>query len=192
MEILDLLSTLCDVTLLDEFCEPQNEGGHLAYSIAGQTFAHSGDGSEYILLTDGSIGYWGSSGQSGRLADSMEDFFELVVNCPRWNNYAMMYLAGKPPMYYYKDTTMLRDFVATLRHFEEELALDLLGLSLGECQKILSRALGVTLYEDITDTVLAKLYNSTTRIPRLITTYTEPDGSTHSASGVLIQDTWYD
>ena len=46
---------------------PQDEGGHLTYNISGKTFAKEGSGSEYILLEDGSIGYWGSEGECGRI-----------------------------------------------------------------------------------------------------------------------------
>ena len=51
------------------------------------TFAKEKSGSEYILLEDDSIGYWGSEGKVGRIADNLKDFFELIVNCPYWIDY---------------------------------------------------------------------------------------------------------
>ena len=60
--LLALLSTVCDVEILPKFRTPENEFGHLTYNIHGKTFAESGSGSEYILLEDGSIGFWGSEG----------------------------------------------------------------------------------------------------------------------------------
>ena len=42
-------------------------------------FAVDGAGGEYHLLEDGSIGYWSSEGAAGRLAESMDDLFHLIV-----------------------------------------------------------------------------------------------------------------
>ncbi len=78
----DLLCDVCDIEILPEFKTPQDECGHLAYNISGKTFARAGSGSEYILLEDGSIGFWGSEGACGRIADNLQDFFEFVLNCP--------------------------------------------------------------------------------------------------------------
>ena len=38
----DLLSDVCDVEILPEFREPQDEDGHLTYNIPGKTFARAG------------------------------------------------------------------------------------------------------------------------------------------------------
>jgi len=58
----NLLRDVCDVEILPQFRTPEDECGHLAYNIPGKTFAGAGSGSEYILLEDGSIGFWGSEG----------------------------------------------------------------------------------------------------------------------------------
>ena len=57
-EIMDLLRDSFDVELLQEHQEPETEDGHLTYSIPGKTFARDGSGGEYILLDDGTVGYW--------------------------------------------------------------------------------------------------------------------------------------
>ena len=51
------------VSILPILKEPQNQNGQLKYNIAGMTFAKEKSGSEYILLEDDSIGYWGSEGK---------------------------------------------------------------------------------------------------------------------------------
>lgn len=78
-DLSDLLCGVCDVEILPEFKTPQNEFGHLTYNISRKTFAHERNGSEYILLEDGSIGYWGSEDKCGRIADNLKDFFELMI-----------------------------------------------------------------------------------------------------------------
>ena len=86
-EVSELLEEICDVSILPILKEPQNQNGQLKYNIAGMTFAKEKSGSEYILLEDDSIGYWGSEGKVGRIADNLTDFFELIVNCPYWIDY---------------------------------------------------------------------------------------------------------
>lgn len=82
-DLSDLLCDVCDVEILSEFKSPQDEGGHLTYNIAGKTFAKARSGSEYILLEDGSIGYWGSEGEFAReifeehKENAQEDEFDL-------------------------------------------------------------------------------------------------------------------
>ena len=50
-------------------------------------FAVDGAGGEYHLLEDGSIGYWSSEGAAGRLAESMDDLFHLIVFSICWHDY---------------------------------------------------------------------------------------------------------
>ncbi len=53
----------------------------LTFSLPGMAFARDGSGGEYHLLEDGSIGYYSSEGEAGRLAESMDDLFSLIVSC---------------------------------------------------------------------------------------------------------------
>ena len=54
--------------------------------ISGMAFARDGSGGEYHLLEDGSIGYYSSEGEAGRLAESMDDLFSLFVSCICWHD----------------------------------------------------------------------------------------------------------
>ena len=65
---------------------------------ARQAFARDGSGGEYHLLEDGSIGYYSSEGEAGRLAESMDDLFSLLVNCICWHDCcdAKQYVDQKP------------------------------------------------------------------------------------------------
>ena len=49
--------------------------------MPGMAFARDGSGGEYQLSEDGSIGYYSSDGEAGRLAESMDDLFSLLVSC---------------------------------------------------------------------------------------------------------------
>lgn len=174
-ELNELFSDICDIEIFPECKPPQDELGHLSYSISGKTFAGEKTGSEFILLEDGSVGFWGSEGQGGRIADSLDSFFALVINCPYWRDY----IKFGP----YEDREDIRELAnELLEEYEEENE-----IILKEEQKVLAEGLGILLEEDIS-TVLIKFYQSAVREPRLIATYTEKDGSTYNDSGSLFKE----
>lgn len=169
----DLLCDVCDVEILSELEAPQNECGHLTYNIAGKTFAKAGSGSEYILLEDSSIGYWGSESACGRIADSLDDLFELTINCPYW----LDYLCEEE----YQGREALSEFAKEI--FEEHMEnAQEDGFDLCEARQELADRLGIEIQSDVTE-ILMRFYHCAERNPRFIQTYTENDGSTRSGTG---------
>nr|RKI71564.1 hypothetical protein D7V91_01120 [bacterium 1xD42-67] len=174
-DLSDLLRDVCDVEILPGSETPQDEDGHLTYSISGETFARAGSGSEYILLEDGSIGFWGSEGGCGRIADDLKEFFGFMVNCPYW----LDYLDEDE----YQDRDGLSEFAKEVFEEHVENAKDI-GFDLPEAQQRLAIRLGIERKADVVD-ILMRFYDRTKRGPRFISTYTEDDGSTHSGTGSL-------
>lgn len=174
-DLSDLLYDVCDVEILSEFRAPENECGHLTYNITGKTFAKAGSGSEYILLEDGSVGYWGSEGECGRIADSLNDFFELMINCPYW----LDYLCEEE----YQERETLSEFAKEIFEEHVENAQED-EFDLCEAQQELADRLGLEIKAEITE-ILMRFYHCTKREPRFIATYTENDGSMHSGTGSL-------
>lgn len=174
-DLSDLLRDVCDVEILPGSETPQDEDGHLTYNISGKTFAKAGSGSEYILLEDGSIGFWGSEGGCGRIADDLKEFFGFMVNCPYW----LDYLDEDE----YQDRDGLSEFAKEVFEEHVENAKDI-GFDLPEAQQRLAIRLGIERKADVVD-ILMRFYDRTKRGPRFISTYTEDDGSTHSGTGSL-------
>ena len=174
-DLSDLLCDVCDIEVLPEFKTPEDESGHLTYNISGKTFAKAGSGSEYILLEDGSIGFWGSEGECGRIADNLKEFFEFMVNCPYW----LDYLDEDK----YQDRDGLSEFAKEVfaQHMENAEDID---FDLPAAQQELAGRLGIEIKADAVD-ILMRFYHCTKREPRFISTYTENDGSTHSGTGSL-------
>lgn len=172
-DLSELMCDVCDIEIFSDFRTPQNEDGHLTYNISGKTFARAGSGSEYILLEDGSVGYWGSEGECGRIADSLEDFFEFVIHCPYWQDY--LYEEA------YQDREELAEFAAEIyeEHVENAQEID---FDLPQAQQELAERMGMKKESDVTG-ILMRFYQSATRKPRLNATYTEADGSKHSGTG---------
>ena len=50
------------------------------YSLACQAFAQDGSGGEFVILEDDSIGFIGSEGQVGRVAESLDDLLTFVLH----------------------------------------------------------------------------------------------------------------
>jgi len=167
----DLLCDVCDIEILPEFKTPQDECGHLAYNISGTTFARAGSGSEYILLEDGSIGFWGNGGACGRIADNLREFFEFVINCPYWQDYL--------DEDEYQDREELREFAREVYEEHMDNEADFCGFDLSEAQKELANRMGIDLKTDVAD-ILMRFYDCTKRKSRFVSTYTENDGSAHS------------
>ncbi len=173
-DLSDLLRDVCDVEILPDFQTPEDEGGHLAYNLPGKTFARAGSGSEYILLEDGSVGYWGSEGECGRLADSLREFFALIVNCPYWQDY----LDEEK----YQDRESLSAYAREVYEGHADDALS--DFDLPEARRELAERLGIELEADAAE-VLTRFYHCARREPRFMASYTEDDGSTHCGTGSL-------
>ena len=175
--LLVLLCNVCDVEVLPELRPPEDQFGHLHYSIPGKTFAEAGSGSEYLLLEDGTVGVWGSEGEGGRIADNLKEFFEFVIRCPYW----MDYLREEE----YQDRERLAQFAK--KNFEN-LCKSMKNISpefdLPSAQRELLTRLGLDAETDVVD-ILMRFYHCTKREPRFISTYTEDDSSTFSSTGSL-------
>ena len=174
-DLSDLLCDMCDIEILPEFIIPQDEDGHITYNLSGKTFAKAGSGSEYIWLEDGSIGYWGSEGECGRIADNLNEFFELMINCPYW----LDYLCEEE----YVDKEELGAFAEEIFEEYEENAQEV-AFDLREAQQELAKRLGIEIKTDVAG-LLLRFYHCAKREPRFILTYTENDGSIHSSTGSL-------
>ena len=83
----DVLEMTFEIIFQEEYEEPWDEDGHMEFSMPGKVFATNGAGGEYILLGDGTIGYNSGHGIMGRIAENVQEFLELVINCPYWEDY---------------------------------------------------------------------------------------------------------
>ena len=97
-----LLMTECDIYFYDKISEVQFSGNNEEYSLACKAFAQDGSGGEYVFLEDNSIGFIGSEGQVGRVAESLDDLltFLLYVGCI--SDFSCRYL--------YQNTDLLKAF----------------------------------------------------------------------------------
>lgn len=174
-ELIDLLRDSFDIELLTQSEEPENEDGHLTYNIPGKAFARDGSGGEFILLEDGTVGYWGTEGQCGRMAENMTAFFTLIVNCPYWMDVVTGAMYSDPFASDESLQALLEELEAEYDHITPE------------DRQQAAQMLGVSCEEDCVELVKT-FYDCANRIPGLVSTYREDDGSTHDSTGSLFLD----
>lgn len=75
-----LLLDECDIYFYDHIREVQFSNNNEEYSLACQAFAQDGSGGEFVILEDESIGFIGSEGQVGRVAESLDDLLTFLIH----------------------------------------------------------------------------------------------------------------
>lgn len=76
----NLLLTECDIYFYDQIREVQFSDNNEEYSLVCQAFAQDGSGGEYVILEDQSIGFIGSEGQVGRVAESLDALLTFLIH----------------------------------------------------------------------------------------------------------------
>lgn len=169
-----------DLNILDFLEQPENLNGRLSWSMQGQTFALRGDGSQYILLVDGTVGFWSVDGNVGRIADNIEDFFTLLINCEDWLWFSMR-PAGSDEMWYL-DSTLLSSFIeARMNALCSSIDTELEGIKRWVCNE-----LNISLCSNL-NPILHHFYLSTYRTPPLTALYREDDGTLSCSSGLIVE-----
>lgn len=76
----NLLLAECDIYFYDQIREVQFSNNNEEYSLACHAFAQDGSGGEYVILEDQSVGFIGSEGQVGRVAESLDDLLTFLIH----------------------------------------------------------------------------------------------------------------
>ena len=75
-----MLLAECDICFYDEIREVQFSQNNEVYSLSPIAFAKDGSGGEYVILEDQSIGFIGSEGQVGRVAESLDELLTFFLH----------------------------------------------------------------------------------------------------------------
>ena len=97
-----LLMTECDIYFYDKISEVQFSGNNKEYSLACKAFAQDGSGGKYVFLEDNSIGFIGSEGQVGRVAESLDDLLTFLLHAGYISDFSCRHL--------YQNTDLLKAF----------------------------------------------------------------------------------
>ena len=75
-----LLMQECDILFYDQLKEVEFSQNNEVYSLSPIAFAKDGSGGEYVILDDQSIGFIGSEGQVGRVAESLDELLTFLLH----------------------------------------------------------------------------------------------------------------
>ena len=74
-----LLMQECDILFYDQLKEVEFSQNNEFYSLSPIAFAKDGSGGEFVFLEDESVGFIGSEGQVGRIAESLDDLLTFLL-----------------------------------------------------------------------------------------------------------------
>ena len=112
-ELAEKIRLKCDIELYPELQKPDDMDGQITWNIDGKAFGVDGSGGEFILLSDGTIGFNSSEGETGRIAENIKELFSLLVNCPCFFDFLM------PDIY--KDKILLKKYANKIeKQYKEE------------------------------------------------------------------------
>lgn len=75
-----LLMQECDILFYDQLKEVEFSQNNEVFSLSPIAFAKDGSGGEYVILGDQSIGFIGSEGQVGRVAESLDELLTFLLH----------------------------------------------------------------------------------------------------------------
>lgn len=79
-QLRNLLMKECDILFYEQLEEVEFSQNNEVYSLSPIAFAKDGSGGEYVILEDESIGFIGSEGQVGRVAESLDDLLTFLLH----------------------------------------------------------------------------------------------------------------
>ena len=170
-DLADEFDSLFDFFLLDELSPRDDADGRCTFSLPGMAFARDGSGGEYHLLEDGSIGYNSSEGETGRLAENMDELFSLLVNCICWQDCwdAKQYLDSK-----------------TLEEYgQKQRVINLEDIDVDIWRRV-ANVLGISVDKELAP-VLERFRKATQRQPLYQCVFHEDDGSLTESYGLMFE-----
>lgn len=168
-ELAEKIRLKCDIELYPKFQDLYNEDGHITWNIEGKAFASDASGGEFVLLSDGTIGFNSSEGETGRIAENMKELFSLLVNCPCFFDFLM------PAVY--EDKILLKKYADKIEKQYREEFNDMNKYDWDTIKNEIAKELDFPIDNNIAENTLMKFYKVATREPQYQATYHEDDGS---------------
>ena len=177
------LMDFCDIEIYQKEKMPNDLNESTVWNLNGMAFGCDGSGGEYILLNDNTIGFNGSEGDCGRLAENEIELFELLLNISSWYDYLFKDL--------YTDDELLKKYITKAEKDHENFyTKNNEGEEYKNIQKALSEKLSIKIFENKIE-LLKRFHKTANREPKYIFTFTEKDGPKIISEGSLINRPLY-
>ena len=86
-DLQEKISLVCDFEVYDEYDDPYDYFD-AEFTMDGKIFGGTDDDGWFVLLEDNTIGYI-TGGDIGRIAENMQEFFSLIINCPSFEDFRL-------------------------------------------------------------------------------------------------------
>ena len=168
-ELAEKIRIKCDIELYPQLQKQDDMDGQITWNIDGKAFGVDGSGGEFVLLSDGTIGFNSSEGETGRIAENMKELFSLLVHCPCFFDFLMIDL--------YKDKILLKKYADKIeKQYKEEFS-DITDYDWDKLKREIASELDLPVDDNIAENTLVKFYEVATREPQYQSTFHEDDGS---------------
>ena len=168
-ELAEKIRIKCDIELYPQLQKQDDMDGQITWNIDGKAFGVDGSGGEFVLLSDGTIGFNSSEGETGRIAENIKELFSLLVNCPCFFDFLM------PDIY--KDKILLKKYADKIeKQYKEEFS-DITDYDWDKLKREIASELDLPVDDNIAENTLVKFYEVATREPQYQSTFHEDDGS---------------
>ena len=161
-----LLMQECDILFYDQLKEVEFSQNNEVYSLSPIAFAKDGSGGEYVILEDDSIGFIGSEGQVGRVAESLDDLLAFLLHAGSISDFSCRLL--------YQNKHLLekfsQGFIDKAREYYQSKGEDWDKVRAG-----LAQELGLEFKPEKLQELALKFYQSATRLPLFTCKYSYGD-----------------
>lgn len=153
-KIKDFFYRFCDFDPYDDYMQTLDLNGEMKFNMNNKAFGMAGDGTEFVLLEDGTVAMSGSEGDVGRIAESMEEFLALLLNFPCFWDFMCyrVYLDEN------KDKFRLK-LSDAMSEMSEDNEFEILRFETAE-------KLGISIDTDVVSNTAIRFFNTVTRQPR--------------------------
>ena len=101
-ELNNILMNECDIYFYEETRATQFLENNEKYSLGCKAFAQDGSGGEFVFLEDNSIGFIGSEGEVGRVAENLNELLIFLIHAGCISDFSCKHI--------YKNSELLNKF----------------------------------------------------------------------------------
>jgi hypothetical protein len=176
-ELNNILMNECNIYFYEKTRETQFLENNEKYSLGCKAFAQDGSGGEFVFLDNGSIGFIGSEGEVGRVAENLNELLIFLIHAGCIFDFSCKHI--------YKNNELLNKYCAGyISKIRESYKAD--NKDWDEIREGIAKKLSLPFNPDKLEDFAMTFYNVATREPAFSCTY--PDGEDEYTCDSILSD----
>ena len=173
----NLLMNECNIYFYKQTMETQFSENNEKYSLGCKVFAQDGSGGEFVFLEDDSIGFIGSEGEVGRVAENLNELLTFLIHAGYISDFSCKHI--------YKNKELLNKYcTGYISKIRESYKAE--NKDWDEIREGIAKKLSLTFKPDKLSDFAMTFYNAATREPAFSCTY--PDGEEEYTCDSVLSD----